>query len=285
MFRRRRPPSADPLSPLMVAIPAGPFRMGTSPREARDLERTGQGRPEWYKFEQPAHLTQTSAYSIGKFPVTVGEFRHFIMAGGYANEGLWDPPGWLWRIRDRINAPEYWRSKRWTARDDFPIVGVSWYEARAYCAWLRHETGLAYRLPEEAEWEKAARGTEGLRFPWGNRWDASRCNAAKQSVKTWNEVSPAARKTGLVAVGHYSAKSDSPFGCSGMAGNVWEWCQSPLRGYPLPDQQQVRLAASEPQIVRGGSWYHGPEDARCAARFTYFPQCRDNIVGFRLAYS
>ncbi len=284
MSRPSRSHTFDPLQPAMVLVAGGPFTMGTHARELRVLTRQARGdRVEWYAREQPAHTVTLPDFYIGRYPVTVGEFAAFIHAGGYENPALWSETGWRWRTYYRIAQPEYWDDERWSGQAGYPVVGLSWYTAQAYCAWLRSETGQPYRLPTEAEWEKAARGPDGRRYPWGNRWEPGYCNVAPLCIDTWDGTAPPNRHR-LTPVGQYSPQGDSPYGCADMAGNIWEWCQSSLRPYPLtPETLREAPSDGEAQIVRGGSWYHGPDDARCAARYCYYPHGRDNVVGFRLA--
>ncbi len=279
-------PDFDPLQPHMITIPAGPFLMGSNPREIRQLSQTtSSSRLEWYAREQPIQTPVLPDFQIGRYPVTVGEFTAFIAAGGYENPAFWDKTGWQWRIRNGIDGPEYWHDSRWTGQPDYPVIGVSWYAAQAYCAWLRSTTGLPYRLPTEVEWEKAARGADGRRYPWGDTWKSDHCNTAAKAPDSWDSPAAESIRRGPTRVGAYSPRGDSPYGCADMAGNVWEWCQSPLRRYPLPPESLApgQNSSTEPRIVRGGSWYHGPDDARCAARYCYYPHGRDNVVGFRLA--
>lgn len=269
----------------MLLIPAGSFIMGTDQDEARRLSQETQGdRLEWYRREQPAHEVVLPDYKIARSPVTVREFTVFIQAGGYDNPVFWSEAGWAWKTSNRITCPEYWGEEPWSGQPDYPVIGVSWYAAQAYCAWLSAATGLPYRLPTEIEWEKAARGPDGRRYPWGNAWNPACCNVNQQSRDSWETQFRRPRPNGLSPVGKFSPQGDSPYGCVDMAGNVWEWCATPLLRYPLTTPRPaVTFNAAEPRVVRGGSWYHGPEDARCAARYCYYPQGQDNVVGFRVA--
>jgi formylglycine-generating enzyme required for sulfatase activity len=123
-------------------------------------------------------------------------------------------------------------------------VYVTWHDAMAYCRWLARVTGRAYRLPSEAEWEKAARGTDGRIWPWGNKWDSKRCNS--------REGGPG----NTTPVGQYSPQGDSPYGCVDMAGNVWEWTLSLLKDYPYdPKDGREDAQAEGRRRLRGGAFF------------------------------
>ena len=168
---------------------------GASGRPAATF-RLGQGGPEegWFKREQPAHEVTLPAFEIGRYPVTNAQYTEFVRA-------------------TRHEAPNYWREGRVPEElAGHPVVNVTWRDAMAYVAWLGERTGKPYRLPTEAEWEKAARGDDGRLWPWGNDWDAGRANC--------RPAGPGA----TTLVGAYSPDGDSPCGAADMAGNVWEWC-------------------------------------------------------------
>jgi hypothetical protein len=159
---------ADPLTiqvPELDEIPAGPFLMGSSDNDKMALND-----------EKPQHRLELPTYYIGKTPVTNAQFRPFVEGDGYRNQDYWTEAGWQWRQQEQIVTPRYWDDSTWNG-DEYPIVGISWFEAVAYCRWLTAQTGIPFRLPTEAEWEKAARGPEGLIYPWGNRWETGRCNS------------------------------------------------------------------------------------------------------------
>jgi formylglycine-generating enzyme required for sulfatase activity len=159
-----------------------------------------------------------------------------------------------------------------------PVVGVCWYEAYAYCRWLSACTGRVYRLPTEPEWEKAARGTDGRRYPWGNEWDASRCNNLEIALDR------------TVPVGRYP-QGDSPYGVSEMMGQVWEWCSSKYGGtdenrpgfeYPYKaDDGREDLKGEDTRILRGGAWNDGAGWSRCDNRRGVVPWNRGPDRGFR----
>ena len=243
----------------MIKIPAGEFLRGSN---------------VYRENEKPERKIYLDEFMIGKYPVTNQEYRRFVDAGGYENKEYWTPEGWRWREEEKIIEPEYLHDRKWNG-GNFPVVGVSWYEAVAYACWLAKEMGKPYRLPTEAEWEKAARGTKGLIYPWGNEFDKNKCNYRETRLGRTSPV-------GIFPGG------ESPYGCVDMAGNVWEWCldwfgdeyykDSPDRSPKGPDNGSYR-------VVRGGSW--GRDAASCRASFRYYddPAARWLYRGFRLARS
>jgi formylglycine-generating enzyme required for sulfatase activity len=274
--------TALPFEPQLVTIPAGPFLMGTPESDSKELEKLGLKR-EVIDRETPQHEVSLPAYAMGRYPVTNAEFARFIEDGGYATRDFWSEAGWKQRESDGWAAPRYWEDSRWNDPAQ-PVVGVSWYEAQAYCHWLAAKTGRPYRLPSEAEWEKAARGPDGRRYPWGNEWDKSRCN---------NKDSGPSQTT---PVGQYSPAGDSPYGVGDMAGQVWEWCSSkyggyedkPNFGYPYRlDDGREDLEGDDTRILRGGSWYSDNPAAvcRCGSRDRSHPRDGSNYWGFRCARS
>jgi len=193
-------------------VPAGAFIMGSDGGQER---------------EQPQHtLHLPYSYQIAKYPLTNAQYGLFIDAGGYSEvcRHHWTVAGWQERLNpwDQDEAwtePRYWKDRTFNI-DNLPMVGVSWYEAVAYCNWLTKQLHDVeelddkhmIRLPTEAEWEKAARGTDGRIYPWGN-----------------DEPTPAHANYKKTGAGVSSAvgclpQGASPYGCLDMAGNVWEWC-------------------------------------------------------------
>lgn len=155
------------------------------------------------------------------------------------------------------------------------MVNVSWHDALAYCRWLSDQTGKLITLPSEAEWEKAARGTDARKYPWGDRLDARLCNVWQSGV---GDTTP---------VDLYPSGA-SPYGCLDMAGNVWEWTRSLYSyGYPYDPSDATRENVDAPnnqwRVLRGGSWNTSGEDARCAYRLRCLPDLRLRVVGFRVA--
>ncbi len=258
-------------------------------------------------------------YQVGKYPVTNAEYRAFVEAKGYGElDGepppWWSETGWQWRVglwdtqdfsmftedyqerlrewlarrpKEKRGQPFWWEDPKWNAAN-LPVVGVSWFEAEAYANWLTDSLrragqlpeNQAFRLPSEAEWEKAARGEKGFLWPWGNAWDASKCNNDEPEDKI-GSTSP---------VGIYPHGA-SPCGALDMAGNVWEWC---LDEYSQEAYSQwLKTQAVDPRgpagsglrVVRGGSWDDVRSLARCAYRYRNIPVNFNYNVGFRLVLS
>jgi formylglycine-generating enzyme required for sulfatase activity len=178
----------------MVKVEAGEFTMGG----------------KRYDDEQPIHRVDLDAFMIGKYPVTNEEFKAFIEDGGYTEKEFWTDAGWEWKEKNQISAPRFWHDVKWN-RPNFPVVGVSWFEAMAYANWLSKKTGKNHRLPTEAQWEKAARGTDAREYPWAKEFNEDNCNSVECGLDRTSPV-------GIFPNG------ESPYGCMDMAGNVWEWC-------------------------------------------------------------
>jgi eukaryotic-like serine/threonine-protein kinase len=237
--------SAPPTPAPMVHVPAGDFLMGSR-----------SGDPQADRDEMPQHTVYLDAFSIDKYEVTNALYKSCVDAG-------------------KCQAPNptssYTRSAYYgnPSFDNYPVVNVPWYEANAYCEWA------GKRLPTEAQWEKAARGTDGRIYPWGNNWDATKLNA-------WIS-NPRAGDT--AAVGSYPSGA-SPYGALDMAGNVWEWgadwydpnyySHSPTRNPPGPSSGQYK-------VLRGGSWASGMADVRAANRDWDGPSYLYGHLGFRCA--
>ncbi|UCH97376.1 MAG: SUMF1/EgtB/PvdO family nonheme iron enzyme, partial [Candidatus Aminicenantes bacterium] len=172
--------------PPMMRVDAGEFTMGS----------------DEHKREQPIHRVYLDEFMMGKYPVTNEEFKTFIEDGGYQKEEFWSREGWDWRGRENISEPGYWHDRKWNS-PNFPVVGVSWYESYAYASWLSQKTGDRFVLPTEAQWEKAARGTDGREYPWGNEFNENYCNSRACGL---GRTSP---------VGIF-IKDKSPYGCMDM---------------------------------------------------------------------
>ena len=276
--------------PELIRIPAGPFLMGST-----DVDPL-------YSSEKPQHQLELPEYWIGKTPVTNAQFHPFVEGDGYRNPAYWTATGWQWRETDGILKPRYWNDAKWNG-DIYPVAGISWFEAIAYCRWLSVQTGQAFRLPSEAEWEKAARGPDGLIWPWGSQWKAGCCNSAEwwqqsknqtasgsgvfAAVRRWLKTDPPSVNGQTTPVGQFPAGA-SPYGVLDMSGNVWEWCATVWQKkypYEVDDEwQRSYLGGDEIRVLRGGSWYNRQEVVRGASRGSYFfPRYRDSRFGLRVA--
>jgi formylglycine-generating enzyme required for sulfatase activity len=263
------------VEPNLVQIPAGSFIMGTSEDQIDRLAKKNKLAKKWkekgyFSRESPQHTVTLESYFIGKYPVTVEEYTAFVTMGGYLSKKYWTAAGWVWREKAGKVKPDYWEEGIFSGNDRYPVVGVSWYEAWAYCHWLSAETGKVYRLPTEAEWEKAARGKDGWLYPWGDEFDQTRCNTRVTNV---GRTEP---------VGRYSPDGDSPYGCVDMVGNISEWALSQFKPYPYVGRDGRNNEEDETErVLRGGSWFQPALRARTASRGMNDPFFVDNDVGFR----
>jgi len=241
-----KPTAAEEKYPDMVLIPAGEFTMGDNTRYNWSFMLA------YNIYDGPEHIVYLDAYYIDKYEVTNAQYRKFIEETGYHQPRCWNDA--------RLN------------RLDQPVVGVTWEDATAYARWV------GKRLPTEAEWEKAARGTDRRLWPWGNKFDKTKCTV-------WESQEAGARWT--TPVGKYET-GKSPYGCHDMAGNAWEWCAdyydpnyysvSPIKNPPGP-------AGGLQRVIRGGSFLYFGHLARCAARYRVPWHAQSPQIGFRCAKS
>jgi formylglycine-generating enzyme len=226
-----------PYQPELALIPAGWFLMGSA-----------QGQDN----EQPVHRVWLDDFYLAVRQVTNSEYASFLSAIGKNPPPFWNEPN--------FNGPQQ------------PVVGVSWFEAAEYCEWLSSATRCNFRLPTEAEWERAARGdVEGKQYPWGDAPPQSRPNYAKLWL------------TGPEPVGR---SQPNQFGLHEMCENVHEWCSdwfapnyyqnSPARNPKGPSEGTRRSS-------RGGSWRHHVKISRCSARSSIPPEFHYADYGFRVA--
>jgi formylglycine-generating enzyme required for sulfatase activity len=216
----------------MLLVPAGEFQMG----EGDD-----------------AHSVFVPPFYLARHPVTCAAYQAFLAATGHP-----PPPGW----------PE---GHLYALLCDHPVVSVSWHDALDYCRWLSAASGQHYRLPTEAEWEKAARGPAAHTYPWGDEFDKTRTN-------TWE-----AGMGRTTPVDAYPAGA-SRYGMLDMVGNVWEWCSSLHAGYPYDaGDGREDLAAQGWRVLRGGSWLDYEWGARAARRLSGQPDYVSRNTGFRVA--
>ncbi|MBK7200425.1 SUMF1/EgtB/PvdO family nonheme iron enzyme [Candidatus Amarolinea dominans] len=232
---------------VLLPVPAGEFTMGSNDSQWED--------------EKPAHPVWVGDFRIGAYPVTNAQYEEFVLAANH-------------------EPPVHWRGHRAPVElRNHPVVYVGWDDANAYCAWRSRQEGRELRLPTEAEWEKAARGADGRTWPWGNTFDAMKCNMGETGI---GDTSP----VGIFAAGR------SPYEVFDMAGNVWEWTRSawgedwqkPEFGYPYraDDGREDQSRTNVRRVVRGGSFIYNDDLVRCAYRVRDPPGARDLNVGFRV---
>jgi len=236
------------LEPEMVHIPAGEFPRGSKGHDRRALAS-----------EKPQRRIYLSEYWIGKYPTTNAQYAAFVKATGR-------------------RPPEHWAGSRPPeGKENHPVVNVSWWDALTYCRWLAEITGKPYRLPTEAQWEKAARGTKGRVYPWGNEWDRRKCNT-KEGDK--GDTTP---------VGTYSPAGDSPYGCADMAGNVLEWVadwySEDYYTRSSVSQDPYGPASGAVKGLRSGSWSTNRWGVRCASRYNGNRTATSLEAGFRCVLS
>ncbi|MCB1909753.1 MAG: SUMF1/EgtB/PvdO family nonheme iron enzyme [Rhodocyclaceae bacterium] len=242
-------------------------RFGLDRRPGVGLDARGLPDIAWVEIPGPApfgYQEQTHpglpAFAIARHPVTVAQYQAFIDASGYREERFWAG------LDRRIDAPD---EPSWP-EPNMPRSDVSWFEAMAFCRWLSDALGEPIRLPTEWEWERAAGGTEGWSYPWGEDYRAGHANCDESD---WE---------GGVYLGAASAVGCYPQGASvegalDLAGNVWEWCLNEFH-----DPERVGPGGEASRVLRGGSWYFHPQDCRAADRFNLSPDFRFISIGFRV---
>lgn len=233
----------------MVLVPAGEFIMGSQ-----------EGSPD----ERPAWRVYLEAFYIDRYPVTNAQYAQFLNAGG-GPAGQCGGHICLDTLAENADSHILYWQRRYTAEvgyEQHPVTNVSWYGAQAYCQYY------GKRLPTEAEWEKAARGTDGRTYPWGDGFDPHKLNSDHRIGDT-------------TPVGSYPA-GVSPYGAHDMAGNVWEWVADWYQAY-LGSPYRSPFFGEKYKVVRGGSWNHPGSDARTTRRDIAHPARRIHVVGFRCA--
>ncbi len=209
----------------MVLIPAGPFIMGSNPDDEKRGVIVGID-------EQPEQTVNLPAYYIDKYEVTNAQYKKFIDSTGH-------------------KTPFDWKDNMYPESEErFPVAHVNWFDADAYCSWA------GGRLPTEAEWEKAARGTDGRIYPWGDTFDMNKAN-----TKDWDRE--------RVEVGTFP-EGASPYGLLDMSGNVWEWTSNWYEAYPGSTLERTDFGEKY-KVIRGGAWNARGDLARSNERFPYLP--------------
>jgi formylglycine-generating enzyme required for sulfatase activity len=253
-----------------VYVPAGSFRMG---------DHAADGLPR----ERPVHIVDLDAFYIARYETTNGEWKKFRDDLGYDDPKLW-PNG---HVVPRDQVP-YWTQPNnhgggTPGTDDYPVIGVNWDAATAYCRWLGARTGKRYRLPTEAEWEKAARGTDQRRYPWGSTIDRSYANYV--GAQKFDTVQRVGFYDGSVRDTLRTHSNASPYGAYDMAGNLMEWCQDWYsRDYytSSPRKNPTGPETGAYRVLRGGSFFVEPYEIRSAARSAAWPSLQAHrMIGVR----
>jgi formylglycine-generating enzyme required for sulfatase activity len=207
-------------------------------------------------------------FRISRYPVTVAQYQAFVEAGGYKEQRYWTGAGWKWRTEQSVSGPE---STGKEVPGNHPQVGVTWYEAAAFCGWLSEKLKFRVDLPTEAQWERAARHTDGRIFVWGNDFDASRCNMGDTGIGSTS------------AVGIFP-DDRAECGAMDLCGNVREWCRTVyLENYKdYQEKASDSLEETGARVLRGGAFGDDRGGVRSAGRGWYSPSGRHRFDGFRV---
>ena len=247
-----------------VSIPAGEFVMGSTPEEAEAAYTDAKLRSSLlelhaFKAEVPSHTVFLSRYHISKYEITNAQYRAFIEATGRPT-----PRG--------HNGEETWKDENFNA-DEQPVVGVTWFDAQAFAEWI------GASLPTEAQWERAARGTERRIYPWGNAPPKARHHA--NFARRFNRPTPIGQfPNGISSNGIYD-----------LAGNVWEWCldEYNVTFYELSEKEAKKNPlylrfrdVLRARVIRGGAWDLGSAFLRSGLRFKFYPLDSTHTIGFRV---
>jgi formylglycine-generating enzyme required for sulfatase activity len=235
--------------PGMVLVPAGEFNMGLDEAQVQKLVDTLKAMSKYFDNTTPAHKVDVAAFYIDIYEVTNEDYKKFVEATGHNIPLNWEDAGG--------DIPK--------GKEMHPVTFVNWEDADAYCKWAKK------RLPAEAEWEKAARGTDGRLFPWGDKFEKKKLNYEKS------------RKNGTTKAGSYK-DGISPYGCYDMAGNVWEWTADNYLPYPN-NTKEDEFYGTERYVLRGGSFLDADYDTVSAMRSKFTKLTDDENVGFRCVKS
>ncbi len=275
------PPPSSPDGMESVLVPAGPYDRGSHQADIQEGLRTCRATftaPErcdvqWFHRETPRRTLEVAAFYIDRTEVTNAQWGRCVAAGVCPRQdvkacSLYQRATGRW-VKGGTPHPDL-------LRPDHPVVCVTWEEAEGYCRWA------GKRLPTEAEWEKAARGTDGRQFPWGQTWNGAWLNWGERtgfaSQDGWETTAP---------VGSFP-QNQSPWGALDMAGNVWEWVRDfHSEGWyaDSPERDPVNTTPAANRGMRGGAWSFAGNGARTTYRYFGDPASRDDAVGFRCAIS
>jgi formylglycine-generating enzyme required for sulfatase activity len=250
--------------PSLVLIPTGRFQMGSHEHE-RKIAMAAGAQIKWLERETPQRWVGIERpYAMGRYPVTVGEWRVFVRATG------WEPQGEV-----------HWEQPGFPQTDAHPVVGVTWHDAQRYVQWLSAATGKRYRLPSEAEWEYACRAGTKTAFSFGDTITPEQANY--DATFTYNGSPRGPCRQGTTPAGMFPP---NPWGLYDMHGNVWEWVQDVVHdnyeGAPLDGSAWELGGDPARRILRGGSWLYNPRYLRSALRNGFSSVLSNDIVGFRV---
>ena len=243
-----------------VLVPAGPFLHGGHHAEDGSVQT-------------PPRRIHISSFRIDRYPVTVAAYAEMIAAGGYRERRHWSRAGWAWRTREGVELPRFWGEAEWAPYlvPNHPVVGVSAHEAEAYASFR------GARLPTQAEWEKACRGSDGRRYPWGDAWIDDACGM--------RNVGP--RRT--VPIGSFP-RGVSPHGVHDMVGCVWQWCADVADEDAEIDDEDPFVDPdgydeTTERVTRGGGWNNLRWSLSCTSKNGFPPGARFSNLGFRCVSS
>ena len=214
-------------------------------------------------------MFEVNLFSMPSYPVTNAQFAKFIAVGGYEQKKYWTEAGWQQREQEKWTEPRYWQDKKWNGAD-YPVVGVTWYEAVAFCQWLTDavgaDDGTPITLPTEQQWQRAAQGDAGWVYPWGNAFDKNKANTKESGIIHTTPVTQ-------------YPQGSSYYGVQDMSGNVWEWCRTDY------NTGSKDLNGTYNRVMRGGSWFVDQNFARAKFCGGYFLDACHDDLGFRLVVS
>jgi len=278
-----------------VLVPRGAFMMGTDRTQISELVRRAGANEKDYADESPAHKVDLAPFYIAKTPLTVAQFRHFATAAQYQTAAERRGEAYTLQDKEFKRVPgASWLKPGFEQGDDHPVVMLNLRDCESVTAWAAKQTGVAMRLPTEAEWEYAARGPRGPAFPWGDEWNGKLANHSDTRLKpfapadwncsTWDDGFPFTSPAGAF-------NNPSWCGALDMSGNVFQWCSDIYQEYPQSDKapridlDPADMPKDTKRVLRGGSFLFRPIDCRAATRRSSSPRAWSCEFGMRLTFT